>query len=89
MRLILISIAMGSLGGCATTPLTTADNIYQDVNQLFGAAASMSALVVSVQTDILGKDNVRAPLDIRRHHEYISTIQRKRDTLSNLYRRVK
>ncbi len=69
-------------------PLEDFDRAIQTINKPFGTAAQTSALIVSIQTNLLGKDNVQAPINIRKFHEPIGELSNQRDDLSNARRDV-
>jgi hypothetical protein len=62
--------------------------VLREVKQPVRHAASVSALVVSLQTDLLGNDNVQAPFDIREVSQHTGRVSRQRDNLATAARRV-
>lgn len=67
-------------------PLRDLDNALRTIKEPIRDAASVNALVVSLQTDVLGKDDVRPPIDIRRTSEPVNKVSRKRDSVANACR---
>ena len=84
---ILLIVSVGAARSNAA-PLDDIDRALKTIKAPIAHLASVSALVVSVQTDILGKDNVQAPVDIRKATGYISPIQRRRDAIKNISRQI-
>ena len=68
--------------------LAEIDYTLKTIKAPIAQVASVSALVVSVQTDILGKDDVKAPIDVRKATGLISPIQHRRDSMKNIMRQI-
>jgi len=73
---------------CNANPLDEIDHALKTIKAPVAHVASVSALVVSLQTDLLGKDDVRAPVDIRKVTGVISPIQHRRDSVKNIIRQI-
>jgi len=81
IMLLLVNVAEAN-------PLDALDRALKTIKAPIAHVASMSALVVSVQTDLLGKDNVQAPVNVRKVTGYISPVQRRRDAIKNVSRQI-
>lgn len=69
-------------------PLDDIDHALKTIKAPIAQVASVSSLIVSIQTDLLGKDDVRAPVDIRKVTGAISPIQHRRDSVKNIIRQI-
>jgi hypothetical protein len=72
----------------ADSALKHVDTVLKAVREPVGHIASSNALAVSLQTDLLGEDNVQAPLDIRKATGVISPVSNYRDTLAGTIRSI-
>lgn len=64
-------------------PLQLVDDILHTTKQPIRDVAAVTSLVVSFQTDVLGKDDVRTPIDIRQFSEPVNRISHVRNRLAN------
>ena len=85
--IVLGMIALGAANAKAGI-LDDIDRTLKTVKAPIAQVASVSALVVSVQTDILGKDDVKAPVDIRKATGLVSPIQHRRDSVKNIMQQI-
>lgn len=72
----------------ADSALKQVDTVLRAVKQPVGHVANANALAVSLQTDLLGEDNVQAPLNIRKATGVISPASNYRDTLAGTTRSI-
>jgi hypothetical protein len=72
----------------ADSALKQVDTVLRAVKQPVGHVANANALAVSLQTDLLGEDNVQATANIRKATGVISPFSNYRDTLATTTRSI-
>lgn len=86
---VVIAIAVLLVVGTTTAladPLQELDNALRTPKTIVRDAAALNAMVVSIQTDVMGRDDVKPPINIRKVSEPLGRISRKRDSLAGACR---
>lgn len=84
---ILLLMVFGS-SRAQSGPLDDLDQLLKGARQPAGTYASVAAMAVAVQTDLLGSDDPKIPPSVRNYTGKISPIQHKRDDLKTLSRQM-
>lgn len=69
-------------------PLESTDEVLQTIREPIAAAAAVCALVVTLQTDLQGKDDAKSPCNIHEVTGPISDVSNQRDVLAGTARSV-